>query len=610
MKDLRIPFAGIFVLAVWFGSTSEAAFAGGKGDPGASKEEQAELWFAFRDIIETRCLKCHDGPGSSSGVNLNDYANLIKVRNDDRELFGFTWEQKPWQYIKPGRPKDSLLYQVISENYMPLGETKLSIGEKLTIKAWVEKNAPGAPAVEPRKFLAPRQEHQAIADYLQKLPGAERSQQRFFSLANLHNNRTVYGDHLRYYRAGLAKLLNSLSWQAKIVVPVAVPGTHEAVLAVDLRHLGWDQATWTELLKAYPYGTAADAALATKLQELTGTPVPMVRADWFAHAGSRPPLYHQLLQLPDNAVALEKKLGIDFSKNFLAKKLARAGYLGASTTTSGYRVAERQEINKYPGGYWRSYDFGQGMSPAGKGNPLIFPLGPFRENYPIADKSFIHQGSEILFNLPNGMQGYLVVDADDRRVNEAPTSVLKDKNEFSGSPTLVNGISCIACHAQGMNNVSDQVRKEATGKKFSGDLLDWVEAIYPGKDTMDGFLNRDRKQFVTAVDQAAGSFIPKGQALAVPLPKSEMIHALAANYRGKVGLEEAARELGYAEVDAFKKDLIARHEAVKGLGFKVSLLQEGGRISRQEWERVFCQAVLRLELGVPVLEPKVKRGVK
>ncbi|MSQ97132.1 MAG: hypothetical protein EXR98_21620 [Gemmataceae bacterium] len=350
------------------------------------------------------------------------------------------------------------------------------------------------------------------------------------------------------------------------------------MLAVDLRQLGWEQTAWAEILQVYPYGWIADKALTAKLEELTGTPLPVVRADWFAHAGSRPPLYHQILKLPENGGVLEKRLGIDFQKNFAENKLVRAGYLGASTTTSGYRVVERQEIKTYAGGYWRSYDFGQGMSPGGKGNPLLHPLGPFQEKHPFEEKAFIRQGSEILFNLPNGLQGYLVTDAEDKRLNEPPTSLLKDKNEFSGSPALVNGISCIACHAQGINNVVDQVRDEAIGKRFAGRLLDWTEAFYPPKSVMDDFLKRDRKRFTKAIEEATDSFTFQGKNV-VPLPKTEMIHALAFWYRQKVGLEEAARELGYAETDAFKKDLLDRHEAVKGLGFKVSLLQEGGRVN-------------------------------
>lgn len=276
MKDFRIPFVWLFGLATWLDATAGPALAGGK-------EEQAELWFAFREILETRCLKCHDGPGSTSGVNLNHYQELTMARKDERDMFDFTWDKKPWHYVKPGRPDESLLYQVISENFMPRGETKLTIGEKLTIKAWIEKNAPGAPAVPARTFLTARQEHQAIADFLQKLPAKERPHHRFFSLVNLHNNRTVYADHLQYYRAGLSKLLNSLSWQAKIVVPAAVPDTQNAVFAVDLRQLGWDEKAWAELLKAYPYGWIADKALADKLQELTDTPLPVVREIGRAH---------------------------------------------------------------------------------------------------------------------------------------------------------------------------------------------------------------------------------------------------------------------------------------------------------------------------------------
>src|SRR4051812_30595297 len=103
-----------------------AVVAGAPPARAGGKEEQAELWFAFREILETRCLKCHDGPGSTSGVNLNDYRNLVKASQEDRDTFEFEFKQKPWQYIKPGSPDKSLLYHAVSTNYMPRGEGKLN----------------------------------------------------------------------------------------------------------------------------------------------------------------------------------------------------------------------------------------------------------------------------------------------------------------------------------------------------------------------------------------------------------------------------------------------------------------------------------------------------
>ena len=44
---------------------------------------------------------------------------------------------------------------------------------------------------------------------------------------------------------------------------------------------------------------------------VTAVPLPFVRADWFVFAASRPPLYHDVLGLPEIRSELEKRLEID-----------------------------------------------------------------------------------------------------------------------------------------------------------------------------------------------------------------------------------------------------------------------------------------------------------
>ena len=64
-------------------------------------------------------------------------------------------------------------------------------------------------------------------------------------------------------------------------------------------------------------------------------------------------------------------------------------------------------------------------------NPLIFSLGRvFKEN-PYSNKAFKHDGSEVIFNLPNGLQAYLVTDAEGDRVDAPPIWVPSSyKNEL------------------------------------------------------------------------------------------------------------------------------------------------------------------------------------
>lgn len=602
-NDMLIRFG--LAMTVSF-SLSPVLFAGAPTD--------AELWAGVWKILDTRCMRCHDGPGATSGVNLRGHEELVQERKG-RDSFSFEWDKDPWWYVKAGKAEESLLYHMVETEQMPMGGAKLNKEEKKVIFDWIQKGAPAPPKVVVRPFLKQSQELRAILTYLNTLPEADRRFARFFSFSNLHNNPAIHAEHLAYYKAGLSKLVNGLSWKETITPPKEVPGTHGSVLAIDLRAYGWEKPdAWTLMLTHYPYSFTTDPEQSDALARLSKTPLAVVRADWFAQTASRPPLYHDILNLPARLSELEEKLGIHFEANFKAGKVVRAGYYGASTTTSGYRVSERQEIAAYPGALWRSYDFGLNMAAGGKGNPLVFPLGPQMPGHPFPDKVFKHQGSEVIFNLPNGLQAYLVTDAEGFRMDEPPISVLKDRNEFSGSPALVNGISCMACHADGMNHVVDQVRDEATAKRFLGAQFEFVQKIYPPKSVMDRFLKADRDRFRKAVDQAGKPFLP--EKATVPIPPTEMTHALTDLYRRGVRLEEAAFELGIEKPAELKKMLQEMPTFGKGLGFRAAFLREGGQVSRAEWERVFLDAFLMLEAGEPIslaelrLPREVGRGKK
>lgn len=48
-----------------------------RGEPSQAKEKTAS-WFDVKEILDKRCMQCHNGPGASSGVNLNNYQDLTR----------------------------------------------------------------------------------------------------------------------------------------------------------------------------------------------------------------------------------------------------------------------------------------------------------------------------------------------------------------------------------------------------------------------------------------------------------------------------------------------------------------------------------------------------
>src|SRR5205085_12200505 len=163
----------------------------------------------------------------------------------------------------------------------------------------------------------------------------------------------------------------------------------------------WNEKTWQALLSRNPYGVRYEHASATRISDVTKCETPYVRGDWFVAVASRTPLYHDLLNLPMSERELEKLLRIDPLENIRQERVARAGF-NSSGVSRNNRLIERHESGGVV--YWRSYDFGRNT---GKQNLFAHPLAGGE-----GTDGFQHDGGEIIFSLPNGLQGYMLVDGN------------------------------------------------------------------------------------------------------------------------------------------------------------------------------------------------------
>src|SRR5258708_10326689 len=102
-------------------------------------------------------------------------------------------------------------------------------------------------------------------------------------------------------------MVNRLSWGGGVVGAKA-NGPGKDVFRIDLRDFRWSAQVWTRIVAGYPYGILLPDATAQAVYAATEGELPFVRADWFVYAASRPPLYHEGLQLTRTATALEKEL--------------------------------------------------------------------------------------------------------------------------------------------------------------------------------------------------------------------------------------------------------------------------------------------------------------
>ncbi len=423
----------------------------------------------------------------------------------------------------------------------------------------------------------------------------------------MHNDSSIKAAELRLRQAALSKLINSLSWKAAIVRPSPVDA-ERTVWVVDIRKLDWDRHDlWRKVLALYPYGLkhnrypddAKVREAAKKIHEMAGTTLPAVRADWFIATASRPPLYHDLLRLPDTAGELEALLKVDVRDNFRRNQLARAGFTSSGVSVHN-RMVERHEAAH--GAYWLSFD---SNSSDGESSFVRFPLGPRFKGNPFADKAFVHAGGEIIFHLPNGLQGYLLVDDKGKRIDRGPIAVVRDKTETAGSVEVVNGLSCMSCHKHGMiKDFSDIVRANT---RLGGESLDKVRELYVTDKEMKKLLDADEAQFLRGLERATGQFLEVGKGPDSAITDfPEVIGPIARSYLlREVDAATAARELEIKD-KATLEAAIKANDRLRRLGLLP--LAQGNTIKREVWESraglisPFQETALALKLGSSSLE--------
>jgi hypothetical protein len=357
--------------------------------------EEPNLAQKVHAVLKANCHRCHGNDGANEG-GLNyvlDRRRLVSRKK-----------------IVPGDSAKSKLYQRLlsADDPMPPADEKPrpSKDEIALVKQWIDAGAPDfTAAVAARKFLTPADTVQAIKSDLQTVKERDRHFTRYFTLTHLFN-AGLSADEMQSYRHGLSKLVNSLSWGPKIVVPKAVD-PERTVFRIDLRDFQWNERVWETVVSANPYGIRLPGEDFDAVCEMTECKLPYVRGDWFVAAASRPPLYHDVLQLPKTERELEALLRVDTRENIRQERVARAGF-NSSGVSKNNRLIERHEAGSIV--YWKSYDF---ASNTGRQNLFAHPLGPGD-----AAGDFRPDGGEIIFNLPNGLQGYFLTTSADTRLDK------------------------------------------------------------------------------------------------------------------------------------------------------------------------------------------------
>lgn len=397
-------------------------------------------------------------------------------------------------------------------------------------------------------------------------------------------------------------LTNSLSRNDFVSKPVAV-NKRMSVFRIDIRDYNWTQAQWERLIsadaneadkKAYPYNNDFDANVQTIAQKI-GTNVPIIRADWMLFEAGKPFVYHDLANIDGQLAVVEQSIGVNREDNIrrtidspkddprAIRSLLGAGNSGVSTNN---RIVERHESND--GAYWLSYDF-----PAVDGVPerdvLQSPLGPGSLGDGVGGSSlrgFVPAGGEVIFNMENGLQGYMLLDENFGRVDDAPTNVVFNPTDRLRGGVIENGYICWSCHTNGILKAQDELRpfmdnlsERDRDEIYNDDVVDAVKAMHIPQDKLDQLIQKDSQVYQNALQKA----------LMISKTIPGQIASVASYYEFDMSFDMVASELNVstAQLDrAFDLLSTPLRTALQAA--------RSGKLQRDNFETIFPQLVQEL----------------
>jgi len=245
----------------------------------------------------------------------------------------------------------------------------------------------------------------------------------------LANNPNVSDADLRVQRAALSKAVNSLSWKPRMIIPRR--STPPDAVRPRLR----DWMGQGQPLERNPQAvslrvavrTTTDAELRDIDQELereTKTKIPFIRADWSWPPRRGAAVPHALANSEDGGRA-GKATSRGRDRQHPPRPAARCGF--------GKRVSQQNRwwsVTNRSTDYWKSYDF----KPARRKATWPVPARPRVPRQPVRPVGVRTRRRRDYLHLPNGLQGYMLIDGKDNRIDQGPEDVVFDSQNTLGSP--------------------------------------------------------------------------------------------------------------------------------------------------------------------------------
>ena len=322
-----------------------------------------------------------------------------------------------------------------------------------------------------------------------------------------------------YIEAGFNKLINSLSLSPRLKKVTKLDAGNALIFKIDIRdykwtreqwdtftvgdeksikNFRWKEAVWDTVRYPYALNNASDPNL-DLISKYTNAEIPIVEGTWFAKNALEFPMYDLFLGLTEQISDLENSLKLDVKSEIMNGDVVRAAMINTSGVSDNNRLIERFDIPT-GGYYWKSYDFNNSV---GEHSLELNPDGPYADVARYNFTPFAHAGGEMIFSLPNGLQGFYLSEADGREIQIGPVDIVSFKSHVPGKGVEIqNARSCFECHDNGLIKKSDNLRPIIEKSNF----FDRAQRkrllkMYVSQEELFSYFDEDRELYTASLEK-------------------------------------------------------------------------------------------------------------
>jgi hypothetical protein len=431
-------------------------------------------------------------------------------------------------------------------------------------------------------------EEKIVADLQRNVSSDDRINTRYVLLTHKYNQKPD-AVTTKQFKDAIFKSTNSLSTkdQLGLATPIDV---RETIFRINLEDFDFDAPIgqtndWDKAILVDPFKFESFTTTGVLIKQLTGTNQPWLHADNYAFITHNKETYYDTLGIAGTEKDLYAQLGTNLQESYDKFEIQCAGGFGSPISINKNRKicraeCERSALCKDQGYVWQTYDpvAGNGVR---ERNLFEFPFGVEARSALI----FQHAASEVIWTLPNGLQGYFLSLANGARQNFADPAVVTDigTDKFSSfDPQIDNAVDCQNCHYKGILSMEDSIRSAlGNSAELGKDDRDKVKAYFPTQNTLAATFTKDSKDYLKTLDT-----------IGVVSSGGDPVSALLVPHRSDWGLTE------FCSFVMLNDDLC--RECIDGSGAVKAqigqLLNNGGVVSRDQIVQSF--ALIKDEWGI------------